>query len=257
MKVTVCQLSNNTQQLEKDWEGLVSHCKKNKSELILLPEMPFSSWFATKPSVSDSIKLDAVKAHEEWIERFDELGDAVVAYTKPEIKNGKFFNIAYVWSKKSGHIKVHTKYYLPEEVEAYEATWFDRESKHFETIEINGVRIGFLLCTEIWFTQHTRKYGLQGIDLLLCPRATSKYTIDQWVRCGQTSSVIGGCYCLSSNRAGIGDNDFHWGGTAWIAQPVDGALLGTTSEESPFLTLDIDLKKAKSAKKEYPLYVNE
>jgi len=257
MKVTVCELSNDLHQFEKDWAQLVAHCKLNKSEFVLLPEMPFYAWIANQPSIDAAKKIKAVEAHEKWLQRIEELGDAIVAYSKPLIKADKFYNTAYVWSKKTGHQKVHTKYFFPEEAGFYEATWFDKEPKHFELIEINGLKIGFLLCTEIWFTQNTRKYGLDGIDFLLCPRATGKSSIAQWIRCGQTSSVIGGCYCLSSNRSGIGANDFNWGGTGWICQPMDGSLLGVTSNDEPFLTLDIDVEKSKLAKKEYPIYVKE
>lgn len=257
MKVTVCQLNNDIKQFEKDWEQLVSHCKSNESEIVLLPEMPFYLWIANQPSIIHSLQIEAVQAHEKWLQRIEELGDAIVAYSKPLFKEDKFYNTAYIWTKKAGHQKVRSKHFFPEEEGFYEGTWFDREPKNFELIEINGLKIGFLLCTEIWFTQYARKYGLEGMDFLLCPRATGKSSIAQWIRCGQTSSVIGGAYCLSSNRSGIGEDNFKWGGTGWICQPMDGSLLGVTSNDAPFLTIDVDLTKSKLAKKEYPLYVKE
>ncbi len=257
MRVTACELSNDSKQFEKDWDQLVAHCQSNRSELVLLSEMPFHPWIANQASVDDSLKDAAVQAHEEWLQRIDELGDAIVAYSKPWIQEDKFFNTAYIWTKETGHLKAHTKYFFPEEDVFYEDTWFDREPKHFELIEVRGVKLGFLLCTELWFTEYARKYGLEGVDLLLCPRATGASSVAQWTRAGQTLSVISGAYCLSSNRAGLGEDNFKRGGTGWIAQPMDGALLGTTSDENPFLTLELDLTRAKLAKKEYPLYVND
>ena len=56
MKVTVCQLSNDIKQFENEWEELVSHCKLNKSEILLLPEMPFYSWIANTPTINNSKK---------------------------------------------------------------------------------------------------------------------------------------------------------------------------------------------------------
>lgn len=257
MKVTVCELSNDVYQFEKEWEELVKHCQSNNSELILLPEMPFYTWIANRPVVDKSLKIKAVEAHEKWLQGIEVFEETMVAYSKPVLEGDRFYNTAFVWTKKYGHQKVHTKHFFPEEAGFYEETWFNREPEHFELIEIKGLKIGFLLCTEIWFTQKTRRYGLEGIDLLLCPRATGKSSITQWIRCGQTSAVIGGCYCLSSNRSGIGDDGFNWGGTGWICQPLDGSLLGNTSIETPFLTIDIDLEKSKLAKKEYPIYVKE
>ena len=62
-------------------------------------------------------------------------------------------------------------------------------------------------------------------------------------------------YCLSSNRSGVGKNNFQWGGTGWISQPMDGELLGTTNKKQPFETVEIDLEKTQIAKNNYPLYV--
>ena len=257
MKVTVCELNNDKDQFEKDWQQLVKHCQTNQSDLVLLPEMPFYTWIANQPKINKTLQLKTIDAHEQWLLRIEELGATIVAYTKPVLEGDKFYNTAFVWTKKQGHQKVHTKYFFPEEEGFFEATWFDRAPQHFELIEVEGIKIGFLLCTEIWFTEYARKYGTEGIDLLLCPRATGQSSIPQWIRCGQTLSVISGSYCLSANRSGLGEDGFVWGGTGWISQPMDGELLGTTLQASPFLTVKIDLSKTKLAKKEYPLYVKK
>ena len=46
-----------------------------------------------------------------------------------------------------------------------------------------------------------------------------------------------------------------WAGTGWIIEPEEGNVLGLTSQENPFLTIDIDLKIADAAKDTYPRYV--
>lgn len=69
MKVTVCQLSNDIKKFENEWEKLVSHCKLNKSEILLLPEMPFYSWIANQPVINNYKKTEAIKAHKKWLQR--------------------------------------------------------------------------------------------------------------------------------------------------------------------------------------------
>jgi N-carbamoylputrescine amidase len=49
----------------------------------------------------------------------------------------------------------------------------------------------------------------------------------------------------------------NWGGSGWIIEPEDGRLLGVTSPKQPFLTLDIDLSLAQTAKYTYPRYVRD
>ena len=127
----------------------------------------------------------------------------------------------------------------------------------FEVLDLGDIKVGALLCTEMWFTEHARQYGKEGLDILLCPRATGMESVKRWLMCGQMLSIISGAYCLSSNKSGPGEDGFKWGGNGWIAEPVTGNLLGVTSNEKKFITIDIDINKSRIAKTEYPLYVTE
>lgn len=255
MKVTVCQLPDKEKAFKKAWEKLTSHLQQEQSDFVLLNEMPFAAWIADEKVVQKDKQLAVVQKHEAWLERISDLPAKIVAYSKPVFNGVKFHNTAFVWSKESGHVKVHSKHFFPEEAVFWEESWFDKAEPDFQVVSIGGIKVGFLLCTEIWFTEYARKYAAEGIDLLLIPRATGKPSIKQWLRCGQTLAIISGAFCLSSNRSGKGKEGFQWGGTGWIAQPMDGELLGKTSPRNPFLTLEIDLRQTKIAKSDYPINV--
>lgn len=71
-------------------------------------------------------------------------------------------------------------------------------------------KVGFLICTEIWFNSHAREYGKQGMQLLVCPRATPNPTAPKWVMGGQAAAVISGAFCFSFNlgSATSGGDDY-------------------------------------------------
>ncbi|MGN6394506.1 MAG: carbon-nitrogen hydrolase family protein [Mucilaginibacter sp.] len=258
MKLTVCELSDNEQDFTGDWADLKTHLDAHQPDLLLLPELPFCQWIASEKAVNYAAKIRSVKKHEQWIGRLNELSARYIVYTRPVVAGAKYYNTAFVYQKGVGHTKLHTKCYFPEEPHFWEATWYDaEEDKPFEPLQLDGFKIGALLCTEMWFTQYARQYGKQGVDLLVCPRATGAGSVSQWVRCGQTLAVISGAYCLSSNKSGIGANNFQWGGNGFIAQPMDGALSGITNAGRKFFTTEIDLGKSREAKLDYPLYVKE
>jgi N-carbamoylputrescine amidase len=258
MKVTICQLSDNEIEFAEDWKQLKVHLSQNNTNLLLLPEMPFCKWVASTKTVNEAAKLDSVQKHEKWMSAVKELNVKYVVYSKPVMDGDQYFNTAYVYRQGVGHQKIHTKAFFPEEPHFWEESWYNREAgTPFEILDLGDLKIGVLLCTEMWFTEYARKYGKQGIDLLLCPRATGEGSINHWTRCGQTLAVISGAYCLSSNKSGTGDNDFAWGGTSFIAEPMTGNLLGTTSDNEKFITCEIDLNKSREAKTDYPLYVKE
>lgn len=255
MKVTVCELGDSFSQFRRDWEKLKEYVAIERPELLLLPEMPFYKWLAAERKVSEDSKKECIAAHQMWLPEIEQLNIRYVVYSSPEFIDNKFLNTAFVYSTETGHQRLHSKAYFPEETHFWEESWFDREELvKFEPFELEGMKIGVLLCTELWFTKHAREYGKQDIDLLLCPRATGKQSVDTWLNCAKTSAVISGAYCLSSNRSGKGAHDFEWGGTGWIVAPK-GDLLASSSFADKFVTKDIDLETARQAKKEYPLNV--
>lgn len=251
MKVTVCEL--DARQLEQEWSALKTHVRENQSDVLLLPEMPFAPWFAADSNVDPAVWEQSVDAHVQWIKRLPELGVSVVLGTLPVNEDGARLNVGFTWTAEDGVSLVHAKTYLPDEAGFWEASWYDRGPVDFTVATVGDLCVGYLICTELWFSQHARDYANEGVHLLLCPRCTPKETVSKWIIGGQAAAVIGGAYCLSSNHAGEA-HDTQLGGTGWIADP-DGELLGTTSADSAFLTVDIDLAKADHAKTTYPRYV--
>ena len=258
MKVTVCELSDNENNFIDDWKQLQIHLDENRPDLLLLPELAFCKWIASDKGANNATKIRSAEEHERWMLKLEQLNVRRIVYSKPVILNGNFFNTAFVFEKGIGHSKIHTKSFFPEEPFFWERSIYDQEEEmKFEVLDLGDIKVGALLCTEMWFTEHARQYGKEGIDILLCPRATGMESVKRWLMCGQMLSIISGAYCLSSNKSGPGEDGFKWGGNGWIAEPVTGNLLGVTSNEKKFITIDIDINKSRIAKTEYPLYVTE
>jgi predicted amidohydrolase len=257
MKITVCAMSDDEIQFERDWVALTAHCQEHRPKLVLLPELPFSKWIASSLIAGISEKMESLRKHDLWDGRLHELAAQYVVYSRPVFDGAKYFNTAFLYEKGKGHTALHVKSLFPEEQHFYEQSCYASPEKEYKAFDTGEIKIGVLLCTEMWFTDKARIYGKQGIDLLLCPRATGIPSVPQWTRLGQTLAVISGAYCLSANKSGFDEvNQFLWGGNGWAAAPGNGELLGTTGEHG-FFTADIDLEKAKIAKSEYPLYVRE
>ena len=156
MRVTVCELSNTRHSLESQWVDLVDHCRQHRSELVVLPEMPFSPWLAKSDVADQSSWMSAVIEHESWRKAYVNLLPAAVLCADPIVDNGVNYNEAYVWSAIGGYQAAHRKYYLPDESGFWEAHWYERGPKEFVAQDIAETRVGFLLCTEMWFTEHAR-----------------------------------------------------------------------------------------------------
>ena len=256
MKATVCQMGNDSETFARDWERLTAHVKFERSELVLLPEMPFSPWFAWSPNYDPTIWQNAVRAHIEATPLLTNLSPAFVCGSMPVYKKGKRNNDAFIWDSNSGFRYAHTKYYLPNEQGYWEASWYESGDGDFEPIQADKAMLGFVICTDIWFFQHSRAYGKKGVHMIACPRATPRTTLEKWLVGGRAAAVVSGAFVISSNKINHDEEEADLGGQGWIVGP-NGKVLGLTTQEQPFLTLDLDLTKAEKAKEAYPRYVKD
>jgi N-carbamoylputrescine amidase len=248
MRVTVCELPHETDALAAAWAGLCRHTIVHGSQLVLLPE------FAMVEPVWESERFDAARwlaaedLSESHVGRLPELHAEYVVGTRPVSVNGRRLNQAYLWSADSGVQPLRSKYFLPEEPGSWEATWFERGDPSFMAFQAGSVSFGVNICTELWALETYAAYAALGVDLLLAPRASALATTAKWLAMGVVAAVRAGAFSLSSNRV---DPTGACGGTGWIIDPA-GEVVATTSAAAPFVTRDIDLVAAESAKSSYP-----
>jgi N-carbamoylputrescine amidase len=256
IRVTVCELSNDPVEIERDWEGLIAHIKSASSDLVVLPEMPFAPWFAVARRFDADVWQAAVAAHDTWVGRLVDLAPAAVIGSRPTNAGRRRLNQGFVWDREAGYRPAHTKYYLPDEDGFWEASWYRRGEGDFSPFESGDVRAGMMICTDLWFFDRARAYGQAGVHLLAVPRATPRETLEKWIVGGRAAAVVAGAFVASSNRVSREDEAADLGGQGWIVGP-DGDVLGLTSREQPFVTVELDLAEAERAKQTYPRYVPE
>jgi N-carbamoylputrescine amidase len=256
LRVTVCELSNDPVELERDWAGLTAHVRSVSSDLVVLPEMPFAPWFAVTRRFEPDVWQAAVAAHDAWMERLADLAPAAVIGSRPAHVGDRRLNQGFAWDRQASYCPVHTKYYLPDEAGFWEASWYSRGDGDFTPFQSGGVRAGMLICTDLWFLDRARAYGQAGVHLLAVPRATPRETLEKWLVGGRAAAVVTGAFVVSSNRVSRVDEVANLGGQGWVVGP-DGDTLGLTSRQQPCVTVTLDLTEAERAKRTYPRYVLE
>ena len=102
MRVTVCEFPSDPDRRDDAFAALAEHTRAAESELVLLPEMPFSSWLAATDEVDPARWTAAVDEHERWMERLPELGARAVLGTRPVVDGDARFNEAFAWEPTGG-----------------------------------------------------------------------------------------------------------------------------------------------------------
>ncbi len=248
LRVTVCQWPDSTEAIAGAWKRLVEHVKAQSSNLVVLPEMPFHPWIAASRKFNAAQWSAAVEAHDHWEGRFAELNGASVLGTRPVDYGNERYNEGFVWESATGSRAAHTKTYLPNEEGAWEVTWYHAASPEFTPTRVGEAHIGFLISTELWAMEQARQYGHDGAHLIATPRITSGASREKWLAAGRTAAVLAGAFGLSSNRA---DTKGGYGGLGWIIDP-DGKTIAMTTDQSPFVTAEVDLAQSVRARSTYP-----
>lgn len=255
MRVTICELPDDRAGFERAWNELARHVSSERSSLVILPELPFASWPFGSPAFDERRWKAVCEAHAlESQVRSSCLSPAAIVATRPTERACGRVNEAFARDLEGEH-PLHQKRYLPNEEGGWEASWYTSGDGRFDTAVVSGASVGVLVCSELWFLERARAYGRAGAHLVLCPRATVASSVDRWIVGGRAAAIVAGAYCLSSNRVGAAPGGLVFGGVGFAVDP-EGDVLATTSEDCPFVTIDVDLALAERARGTYPRYID-
>jgi N-carbamoylputrescine amidase len=252
-RVSVAELPDNRDRFELAWAALLQHVDFAESEVVVLPELPASTWFGTSPAFDQDRWDRVVAAHDEMISRLSEFGNATVVGSRAATVGSQRHNIAFVWSRSSGLIDLHPKAILPEEPGFHEQSWYQAGEDNVSVVDVGGITIGVLLCSELMAIERARKLGESGATVIGVPRATGDH--QRWLIAAQMAAISSGAFVLTSNRTGNSvDNSVTFGGRSMIVDP-DGTVLTETGRDKPFASASIDLDASRAAKQTYPRYL--
>jgi N-carbamoylputrescine amidase len=236
------------------WTELKSSVAAARPDILVTNELPFGPWIAEGNAFSEAEAESSIRAHEKGIAGLIDLGLPAVISSRPVWNGKRLANEAFVLER--GAVRpLHRKQYFPNEPGWFESQWYAGDDSGFSVADVQGIKIGVLLCTEAMFNEHARTYGKQKASLLVIPRASGT-EIETWKIAGAMASLVSGAYVVSSNRVGraAGGTNFGGGGFAYAPQ---GRLLAVTTQANPIQTIELNAETVASAQRDYPCYVAE
>jgi N-carbamoylputrescine amidase len=236
------------------WSAVAADVTRSAPEVLITNEMPFGPWLAASPNFDVERAQESVQIHEDGLEALQALKVPIVISSRPVIAGGRLANEAFILDRGCFRF-LHQKHFFPAEEGWFETEWFRTAKPGFEVMEIDGLRFGALLCTELMFNERARAYGRAGAHLIAVPRASGR-SLASWKTAGAMAAIASGCYVVSSNRVGSGSGGPAFGGGAYAFAP-DGSLLGESNEKCSTVVVDLDKALAEEQKTRYPVYVAE
>jgi predicted amidohydrolase len=177
-----------------------------------------------------------------------------------ESAGGLTYNVAVL--ARGGHASViHRKVYLPTYGMFDEGRYFARGDR-VVPFELNGWRLGVLICEDFWHPALAYLYAMQGIHALLVMAAAPGRgaltggeegaffaSSDSWERIARTLAQLYGVYVTVCNRVGV-EGGVTFAGESLVVAP-DATVIARAGVEEARLDVTFDFAEIKRARTPY------
>ncbi|MFF6879426.1 carbon-nitrogen hydrolase family protein [Streptomyces sp. NPDC012474] len=215
--------------------------------LLVTPEM-----FLTGYAIGDGIGRLAEPADGECADAIAEIATGhglAIAYAYPERDGDAVFNSAQLISADGTRLANYRKTHL---FGCFERDHFTPGNQPVVQAEIDGLRVGILICYDVEFPENVRAHALAGTDLLVVPTAQMhpfQFVAESMIPVRAFENQM---YVAYVNRAGR-EGEFEFVGLSTLAGPdgiartragrgedlvladVDPAFLAASREANPYL----------------------
>lgn len=103
--------------------------------------------------------------------------------------------------------------------------------KELVMFELNGIKIGIMICADFGFPELSRAYAVNGCHMLAVTSSWAYPDDDLWTICNQARSSENGVYCVSVDRIGPAGNGCVKVGRSMVCNP-DGLIIANLWEKT-------------------------
>lgn len=205
------------------------------ADLLVLPEM-----FLTGYNIgSDAVSVLAEVYNGEWAQQIGRIARAAglaIAYGYPErTEDGQIYNSVQLIDAHGERLCNYRKSHLFGDLDR---SMFSAGTGECPLVELNGWKIGFLICYDLEFPENARRLALAGAELILVPTANMvpfDFVADVTVR---SRAFENQCYVAYANYCGH-EGDIHYCGQSSLAAP-DGSRVAQAGLDEALIVGELD-----------------
>ncbi|MFD1852020.1 carbon-nitrogen family hydrolase [Oceanobacillus bengalensis] len=168
-------------------------------------------------------------------------------------KAGNFYNSSVVIDKKGSVVHRYDKIHLVPMLD--EPKYLAGGTEKAKVFELDGVKMGLIICYDLRFPELTRSLALQGAEILYIVAEWPTVRKEHWKALQIARAIENQFFVVSCNRIGhYGGEDF--AGTSMVIDPWgEKQKVGSeTKEETIITTLPLDI--VTKIRKDVPIFVS-
>jgi len=245
LNVTLAQINPVVGNVEGNVERIiaVSKEKEKDSHIVVFPELAVSGY----PPEDLLLRLDFVRECMSGIEKIKEKTrdlSCLLVIGTPYYEGDLYNSLVVLYGGEI--LGVYHKGRLPNYSVFDELRYF-REGEEPLLVEVNGHRIGFSICEDIWYPDHLERFtALSGAELIVNINA-SPYHIGKhpfregFVRARAEDNI---CFITYVNLVG-GQDELVFDGRSMVVDPLGNVIARAKAFEEDLLTVTLDTERVR------------
>ncbi len=224
----------------KNFNEIEKLVKDVKADLIVLPELFSTGYtFVSKEEV-ESFAEDWDGETSEFLIKLAKKSGSIVVGGFIEKERGKVYNSAMLVSDEGvigSYKKIHL--YFKEKL------WFSPGNKPLKVYNVNGIKIGIMICFDWIFPETARTLSLLGADIIAHP---ANLVLPYCQNAMITRCLENRVFAITSNRIGEekrGSDHFKFTGKSQITSSNGEVLSSAPNDKTHIDFIDIDIQKAR------------
>jgi N-carbamoylputrescine amidase len=261
MKLALIQMQSAVGQVEENIataSPLIDEACAQGARLLVLPEFWSTGYFPLSIDYSfydladgdDGPAMACIKA------KVREHGVHIVSTMYERQGPGLYYNTAMVVNPEGEVISKYRKVHVPAR-RGLEKLYYRGGSK-FPVVEVEGWRVGMMLCYDSLFPEPARCLALGGAELIVVPFGASTTEGTIWDQLMMTRAFENGAYVAPCNAVGpmkMPDGEpFILGGKSLIANPSGQIIAQANASEETIVYGDLDLKEVNDIRNQYFMF---
>lgn len=238
MKLSLPQRFHKYCDKEKNFEIIKKELDRTDADLLIFPEM-FLTGYQIRDKISglaEPINSDLMKQ----LSKSAKKNKCALIFGMPErdtALRGRIFNTA-VFIDKQGKINQYRKFYLVN-FGPFEDKRYFHEGINLPILTVDDLKLGIIICYDIYFPELAKVYALQGADLIVCISAAPTVTRQFFEMVIPARAVESTVFFAYSNLIGPEKNMTYWGGNTVVNGRGKQLVKGKYFEEDN-VEVDID-----------------
>lgn len=243
---------------------LVEQAAARDADIVVLPEMFTTVFFAveTRASFDDYFETIPGPTTERLTDLARSCECAIVAGIAEKTESGRYYNTAVVIDSLGALVGRYRKIHLPlmvtpPERATYEASYFSPGDLGLPVFDVDGIRLGVVICYDRHFPEAFRTLAMRGAEIVAVPTAARTWQAgwrsEIWECLLRTRAYENGTFVAAANRAGE-ENGTAYLGDSMIISPKGGAVLARSAPEAlnAVVVAECDLDDVRAFRQEVP-----